>query len=165
MPARCRFALATLAFLACSLALAADMQLPGRVLRVVDGDSLVLDVRGSLYRIELADIDAPELNQPWGETAAARLHARLTGMFVVVSGDATGPAMRGRVVFKGRDVALDMLYDGLAWSTVAVDPQAAFPHPYNAAQHQAQDARRGLWSDEDPIPPWEWRAGGGVPSP
>jgi len=165
MPARCRFALATLPFLACSLALAADMQLPGRVLRVVDGDSLVLDVRGSLYRIELADIDAPELNQPWGTTAADRLNATLAGMFVVVSGEVVDQTVRGRVVFKGRDVALDLLYDGLAWSTVTVDPQAAFPHPYSAAQQQAQDARRGLWSDEGSIPPWAWRAGGSMPSP
>ena len=63
------------------------------------------------------------------------------------------------------DVALDLLYDGLAWSTVTADPQAAFPHPYSAAQQQAQDARRGLWSDEGPIPPWAWRAGGSVSSP
>jgi endonuclease YncB( thermonuclease family) len=145
------------------LAGAADYQLPGRVLRVIDGDSLVLDVRGGIYQVELTGIDAPEPDQPWGEAAAYRLNATLTGVFVVVDARASAAVphgiVYGSVVFKGRDVALDMLHDGLAWSTIPVDPQQTSPHPYNEAQRQAQDAHRGLWSDPDPIPPWEWRAG------
>jgi len=162
MSARCTIALATLLCLAGGLAAAAGLQLPGRVLRVIDGDSLVLDVRGGLYGIELADIDAPEPNQPWGETAAERLRTQLTGMFVVVSDATPGPTMRGRVLFKGRDVALDLLHDGLAWSTIPPDPQRPNAHPYNEAQDHARAARRGLWSDAEPIPPWTWRTGAGA---
>jgi endonuclease YncB( thermonuclease family) len=131
------------------------------VLRVVDGDSLVLDVRGGQFQVELAAIDAPELNQPWGGTAARRLHALLTGAFVVVEGDHQGGGrpVIGRVRFRDRDVALDLVYDGLAWSTVGA--AADDEHPYLQAEAQARAARRGLWSDERPIPPWEWRSGAG----
>lgn len=151
--------LATLLCISAGIAAAAELQLPGRVQRVIDGDSLVLEVRGSLYPVELADIDAPELNQPWGKTAADRLNAGLTGMFVVVRGTLSGRTVHGSVVFKDRDPALDMLYDGLAWSTVRAEAARPIIHPYNEAQDRARAARRGLWSDEGPIPPWVWRAG------
>ena len=141
-------------------ALAADRQLAGRVLRVIDGDSLVLDVRGSQYRVELTDIDAPELNQPWGVAAADRLQHSLTGRFVVVywSGTVDDGRIEGRLTSKNRDIALDLLYEGLAWCTLGVVTE--FPdqgRPYRDAEAVAREAHRGLWSDERSIPPWEWR--------
>jgi len=150
---------AILLCVACVPAGAAGYQLPGRVLRVIDGDSLVMDVRGSLYQVELAGIDAPELNQPWGLTAAQQLQTTLTGMFVVVDGSTRGTTIEGSVVFKGRDVALDMLYDGLAWSTIPDDQQHPAGHPYPDAQREARAAHRGLWSDPEPVAPWDWRRG------
>ncbi|MCG6967072.1 MAG: thermonuclease family protein [Chromatiaceae bacterium] len=144
------------------LAYNGEQQLPGRVLRVIDGDSLILEMRGSQYLIELAGIDAPEPSQPWGGAATDRLYTTLTGAFVVVhtsDDDFTGP-IHGSVIYKGRDVALDMLYDGLAWSTVPTDTSAGAPgNPYTDAEAAARAARRGLWSDDNPVPPWAWRAG------
>ena len=29
---------------------------------------------------------------------------------------------------------------------------------YGAAEDDARAARRGLWSEREPMPPWEWRA-------
>ena len=140
---------------------AADYRLPGRVLRVIDGDSLVLEVRGAQHRIELAGIDAPELNQPWGGSAARRLHDMLTGAFVVVTAQHPGSAgtLSGSIELKDRDVALDLLYEGLGWSTVSQDPQDDRNHPYDRAEREAREAQRGLWSEERPIPPWQWREG------
>ena len=74
---------------------------------------------------DLAGVDAPEANQPWGQTAADRLGRQLTGAFVVVGrlrDDGSG-GLSGEIVFEGRDVARDLLYDGLAWSTIPVDYQ------------------------------------------
>lgn len=136
--------------------------LPGRVLRVVDGDTLMLDVQGGQHRISLAGIDAPESNQPWGASATGHLHRTLTGRFVVV--ELRDDTSVGGIVYKGRDVALDMLSLGLAWSTVADQrrggPGGAPPtHPYTLAEQAARDAARGLWQDPLPIPPWLWRHG------
>lgn len=141
---------------------AAERHLPGRVLRIIDGDSLVLDVQGSQYRIELWGIDAPERNQPWGEAAADQLNRTLTGSFVNIRVDGGGDEGRfaGRVMLRDRDVGLDLLYDGLAWSAVPGDAtHQQAEHPYDLAQRQASAARRGLWSDDHPVPPWVWRDG------
>ena len=139
---------------------AVDRQLPGRVLRVIDGDSLVLDVRGSHYHVELADIDAPELNQPWGHAAADWLRRSLTGRFVVIhsSGTVKQHPVKGRLIARNRDIGLDLLYEGLAWCTQRAVTE--FPNQgrqYREAEAAAREARRGLWMDEHPIPPWEWR--------
>jgi len=141
----------------------AEYRLPGRVLFVVDGDSLVLDVRGSQYRIELDEIDAPELNQPWGPEASEWLSRSLTGRFVVVQQRQTlaDGRVRGRVMFGGRDVGLDLLHEGLAWH--ALEPATGLPDQ-NAAYRDAEDTARshqvGLWADESPVPPWKWRRPG-----
>lgn len=146
---------------------AAAQPLPGRVLRVIDGDSLVLDVRGSHYQIELAGIDAPELNQPWGDSARIRLQQTLGGAFVVVDtqpGD--GHGVTGRIVFKQADISLQMLNDGLAWSLWRVDGVEPGTltreplHPYQQAENDARTAKRGLWADDEPVPPWQWRRPG-----
>ena len=91
-------------------------QLPGGVLRVVDGDSLILDVRGSQLLGQPGRDRCPEPSQPWGTAAAQRLSAMMTGLFVVVEVEDSGRdrEIHGRIVVKGRDAALDLLYDGLA---------------------------------------------------
>jgi endonuclease YncB( thermonuclease family) len=152
--------LASLTLIASGMAVAADGHLPGRVLRVIDGDRLVVDVSGAHYQVSLRGIDAPELNQPWGDTAAAQLRRTLGGAFVVIAleqPDRRRPLI-GSVQHKGRDVAADLLYDGLAWSTIAA-PSTPYEaeHRYRLLQHEAREARRGLWSDSQPIAPWDWR--------
>ena len=100
-----------LALLTLSAPAAADKLLPGRVLHVLDGDSLILDVRGGQYRVELADIDAPELNQPWGRAARDWLGQALTGRFVVVRSSDVSPDghIRGRLLFKNQDPGTTLL--------------------------------------------------------
>ena len=41
------------------------------VLRVEDGDSITVKVDQTKYRIRLAEIDAPELDQTWGAESKA----------------------------------------------------------------------------------------------
>ena len=54
--------------------------LEGKVVRIVDGDTLVvLDGSNTQYRVSLAGIDTPERGQPFGKRATENL-ARLAGM-------------------------------------------------------------------------------------
>jgi endonuclease YncB( thermonuclease family) len=135
--------------------------LPGQVSRIVDGDRIVVTSQGSDYRIRLGGMDAPELNQPWGVAAAQALRRRLAGRFVVVDWSGTDRSQYriGVVRLNGEDQNLYMLYQGLAW----YDPHYGIPQDeegrrrYAAAENEAREAGLGLWSDRDPIPPWDWR--------
>jgi len=54
--------------------------LEGKVVRIVDGDTLViLDATKTQHRVRLAGIDTPERGQPFGKRATENL-ARLGGM-------------------------------------------------------------------------------------
>lgn len=48
-----------------------------------------------------------------------------------------------------------MVADGMAWHYARYSKDAG---PADA-ESDARAAGRGLWSDREPVPPWEWRAG------
>jgi endonuclease YncB( thermonuclease family) len=141
---------------------AADLQhLPGKIVRIVDGDTVVLDVDGGRHRIRLAAIDAPERNQPWGEAATRELRRQVVGKQVVVEWSKQDRWKRliGIVRLAGEDMNLHMIEHGLAWhfKRYADEQSPAARDAYSAAEKAAQSAKRGLWSNPNPIPPWEWR--------
>jgi endonuclease YncB( thermonuclease family) len=54
------------------------------------------------------------------------------------------------VLFKG---GRSVIATGHAWHYGRYDHTAAL----EAAERNARAARRGLWADAEPVPPWEWR--------
>lgn len=63
----------------------------------------------------------------------------------------------------GQDVALAQLDAGLAWwyRKYANEQPPGLWGDYESAEVRASVDRVGLWQDENPIPPWEWRRNGG----
>ncbi|SFH56630.1 nuclease homologue [Nitrosospira sp. Nsp14] len=57
-----------------------------------------------------------------------------------------------RVKCNGVDVNAEQVRRGLAW----VKDQSAKDRTLSKLQNEARSARRGLWSRESPVPPWEW---------
>lgn len=70
----------------------------------------------------------------------------------------TGTDRYGRTlgeIFTGNvSVCLLMVRDGFAWRYVKYSSDRSL----GAAEIEAQKARRGLWQDPRPVPPWEWRS-------
>jgi endonuclease YncB( thermonuclease family) len=54
------------------------------------------------------------------------------------------------------EVDAQMIATGHAWHYSRYDHTAVL----EAAERNARAARRGLWADAQPVPPWEWRASG-----
>ena len=153
-------------FLAAKVAVcshAADLShLAGQVVRVVDGDTIVLKVADAQHRVHLAGIDAPEKNQAWGESSTHELRRQIAGRHVVFGWRKRDRSERliGVVRLAGRDMNLHMIDLGLAWhyEQYADEQSPGDSEAYSAAEKAARDARRGLWSEPEPIPPWEWRS-------
>lgn len=129
------------------------------VVRVKDGDSIVVQSADNHVDVRIADIDAPELDQPFGEQAKAALETLVGNRDVrleLVGGDAYRRIV-ANVFVDDRDVAAELVTDGLAWVRRAYAPAARLVELEDAARA----ARRGLWSGDSPNPPWIWRKTGG----
>lgn len=135
---------------------AAGAELSGVVLEAHDGDTLTLANWQYTYRIRLVDIDAPELKQPYGRDAAASLFHMC--VLKKATAETTGDDRYGRVLARvtcaGVDVNTEQVRRGWAWM---FDRYAPKNSPLYGVQAEAKAAKRGLWADNQPVPPWEWR--------
>jgi endonuclease YncB( thermonuclease family) len=133
--------------------------LQGRVIGVHDGDTFTLLQAGNQQtKIRLAEIDAPESNQPYGNKAKQELSGLIFGKTVTVTIQDTDRYGRtvGRVTANTLDVNAEMIRRGAAWvyRKYAKD-QTLYPLEAQAQQ----DKNAGLWNlpESQRIPPWEWR--------
>ena len=132
---------------------------PCVVLSARDGDSIrVSQPGGRSVAVRLYGVDCPELGQPYGD-AARDLTGRLVGQVVDVR--PTGGRSWGRVVAvielsDGGTLQAALVDAGLAWvdGRFCRRPEC---DGWRQAQEQAREARRGLWADDSPVPPWVWR--------
>ena len=145
-----------------------DAEIRGRVVKVADGDTLtVLAAAGragsmnppppatTQHKIRLNGIDAPEKSQAFGKVSKKHLSSLVFGKDVRVkyrNRDKYGRIL-GTVYVDGLDINLEMLRVGLAWHYKRFDSTPA----YAAAESEARQNRRGLWSDSNPTPPEQFR--------
>jgi len=157
-----RYALAALMLLAVAVCDATAANLFGRVVGVSDGDTVtVLTAENRQYKIRLSGIDAPEKKQAFGAHAKETLVHQLSGHDVVV--EWTKIDRYGRIVGKvevgGVDANLEQVREGSAWvyTQYLRELPLADRKLYLEAERMAKAERRGLWRDEQPQAPWQWR--------
>jgi endonuclease YncB( thermonuclease family) len=135
----------------------------GKVTVVAEGDTLtVLDGSNRQHNIRLIGIDAPELNQAFGEKAKKSLSDLVYGKTVTVTGSKTDRDLYilGKVMLGARDINLEQIRRGFAWfyRRYATELSRDDARAYESAEDDARARERGLWADPGPIPPWELRA-------
>ncbi len=132
---------------------------PARVVGVTDGDTITVEPidGGELVKIRLHGIDAPERNQPYGVVATGFVFAVALYQTVDVRGqgkDRYGRSVALVIMHNGESLQSAMLRAGLAW----VWPRYCRKcDEWKNLQEAAKRAGRGLWAEENPVPPWEWR--------
>lgn len=136
--------------------------LAGRVVGVADGDTLtVLDSERHQHKIRLAGIDAPEKGQAYGQASKLALSDAVFGRQVSIEWVKRDRYNRiiGKVLVAGHDAGLQQLRTGMAWhyKQYQGEQMPIDRIEYAAAESTAKTARRGLWRDAAPTPPWEWR--------
>lgn len=132
------------------------------VTRVSDGDTLWVrmdDGARTRRKLRLLGIDAPELCQAHGAEARAALAALVLGRRIEIESryhDVYGRAL-AHATLEGQDIARSMVVHGHAWS-----PGFRWhPGRYAEAQRRARAARVGLWAQNQPVSPRDFRSSHG----
>lgn len=130
--------------------------LNAKIVGITDGDTVtVLDNTKKFYKVRLDQIDAPERRQPYGNRAKQHLSTLVYNKVVTIDWNAKDRYGRllGTIFYQGNNINYQMVADGFAWAyTKYLRDQI-----YLDAQKVAKRERLGLWSDENPTPPWNWR--------
>ncbi len=144
-----------------SLAASADL-LTGKVVKVVDGDTLyILDANYKEHKIRLAGVDAPERKQAYGLASRKHLLSIVAGKQVTVEyqkRDRYGRIV-GKIWVNGIDACLEQVKAGFAWHYKKYQHEQSSEDQrlYADAENQARNDRLGLWRENNPMPPWEYR--------
>ena len=134
----------------------------GLVVGVADGDTItVLDQQKNTYKIRLQGIDAPEKKQAFGEKSKQSLHDLVHGKQVRIEYDKEDKYGRivGKITLDDLDICLQQLVLGMAWhyKKYQNEQSVADRVVYNDAELKSKSLKLGLWADETPTPPWEFR--------
>lgn len=100
------------------MAFSASADISGRIVRVLDGDTVeMLEPGNQLTRVRLAGIDAPEKSQPFGQRSRQELSSMVAQRHVTVTGSDTDRYGRllGTVWLGVKDVNAEQIRKGLAW--------------------------------------------------
>jgi endonuclease YncB( thermonuclease family) len=132
-------------------------EIHGKVVQVKDGDSMVVRAGGENVGVRTFGVDCPERGMPWSgkaKTFTSTLVGNRDVTVVVHDVDRYGRVVGDVVLADGRSLARELLRAGLAWyyRRYANEPE------YDKLESDARAAKRGLWSEPNPIPPWQFRA-------
>ena len=124
-------------------------------IRVVDGDTIRAEAKGREIKIRLVEIDAPEINQPFGAQSKNFLNRLLNekDVTLISQGEDRYGRTLGEIYANGESANALMIKSGFAW---VYDRYVKDSSLYKY-QDQAKAENLGLWQAEDPIAPWVWR--------
>lgn len=126
-----------------------------QVIGIADGDTLTLLVNQRPLKIRLANIDAPEKKQAFGQRSRQSLSElcwKKNAKYEVQDIDRYKRTV-AVVHCGGVNVNRLQVERGMAWVYPRYNKDMHLP----ALQDAAQRDGRGLWFDREPVPPWQWR--------
>lgn len=131
------------------------------VIRVVDGDTLRVQVGEEEETVRLVGIDTPETVDPrrdvecFGEESTQAMTELVSGQSVRLERDSTqqnrdryGRLLRFVFLSDGRDVGLELISAGVAQESLYSNKPHAYHDLYVQAEQEAQAEERGLWATD-----------------
>ena len=128
------------------------------VIKIIDGDSIVVTRGNKNIEVRLYGIDTPEWNQPFSSEAKSRTASLIYKQKVAVAPqyyDSYGRLV-ALLFLNGQDVNGALVKSGTAW----VYPRYCRKNvcrKWLTEQQIAKEERRGLWEIESPVSPWRWK--------
>jgi micrococcal nuclease len=128
----------------------------GKVVAVTDGDTIKVMHQGRAERVRLAGVDCPEKHQAFGKKAKQFTPSLVMGQEVNVIAqkkDRYGRTLGYVILPDGRNLNRELVQAGYAWWYRQFSSDSSL----GELETGARAARRGLWQDSHPVPPWEFR--------
>ncbi|MBU0767104.1 thermonuclease family protein [Patescibacteria group bacterium] len=120
------------------------------ILRIVDGDTVTVLLKGKMEYIRIVGIDAPEKDECFGDQATEKMRELAEGKRAILESkidenrDKYDRLLRYLSVDE-IDIGGQMIYSGFARN------YPLFPHPrseiYKELEHRAQESNLGLWGE------------------
>lgn len=131
----------------------------GEAVKVPDGDTLHVKQGKKTVKVRLYGVDCPESKQKYGDQATAFARELLLGKKVRVEalhtdqyGRTVGLVSRGRKMLNR-----ELVRAGYAWVYPAYCRKQPLCGELSKLEQRAKIKKAGLWRDNRPMPPWEWR--------
>lgn len=135
-------------------------ELSGKVISVKDGDTIDIFYNNKKLTIRLAHIDCPEKKQPYGQAAKQFVSDKCFGQIVTIRHNNEYDRRKrliGEVILSDNENLNKLLVKaGLAWHF----KKYSTDNSYAVLEQEARKHRIGIWSEPNPVAPWEWRGGG-----
>ncbi|MDH4083272.1 MAG: thermonuclease family protein [Nitrospira sp.] len=129
----------------------------GEVVGVLEGSTIEVGRLGKTALIRLDGLDCPEKDQPYGDEVKPAISALVFAMEVTVEPhgkDKYGRIMADVLLADGTNVNHALVKEGRCWWSRRSAPNNA---ELERLELEAREAKKGLWEDPEPIPPWEFR--------
>jgi len=129
----------------------------GPVVSALDGDTIEVLHNTHPERVRLSGIDCPEKGQAFGTRAKQAASALVFGKNVILQThgqDKYGRTLGDVFLLDGTNVNHTLVKDGWCWWYRKYAPGNTV---LEELEKEAREAKKGLWVDPRPVPPWEWR--------
>lgn len=129
-----------------------------RVEKVVDGDTLEILYQGETLQVRLWGIDTPEWGQDFSRKAKDFVRKMVLGRQVALQPKDWDKYGRLVAVVRIGELVLneELLREGLAWVQIYYCHEPICQE-WRRLEKEAREARRGLWTEKSPVPPWTWK--------
>jgi endonuclease YncB( thermonuclease family) len=153
------YAILALALISCFLTIEDSVlagSFSGQVVGVLDGDTIEVLHDQKPERIRLYGIDCPEKWQAFGQKAKQATSTLVFGKEVSIETHGRDKHRRtlGTVVQNGMNVNQELVKEGWCWWFSKYVPKDTV---LKRLEQEAKEAKKGLWADPNPIPPWLYR--------
>jgi len=129
----------------------------GPVVRILDGDTIEVLHNQHPERIRLSGIDCPEKGQAYGQKAkdaVADLAFRKEVTVQTHGKDKYKRTLADLILSDGTSVNQQLVKDGWCWWYRKYAPRDTV---LEGLEKEAREAKKGLWADPQPVPPWVYR--------